>query len=292
MTHQACPAPAVPCRSRTLPIALPARAEAVCALALAGGMLFGAIAVSGPASAATFAPMIGSDAGEGSGSTEGLGQHPFDNGIIAVPSMRYQQILDGALFAGADGPLEIAGIAFRVDGDEAAGFSGLQPDIEIVMGHGPDAWRDVTNVFAANYTDTPVSVYAGTPTLGGTAGASPNPYDVSIAFDRGFTYDPSTGPLVFEIIARTTVDMPMLDVEEASQGSPYAGRVGMVSAFGSGAASGALKLDRALMTEFRLADVDADGGDTTAPISAVPLPGSLPLVLAGLGGLVLMRRRG
>ena len=108
-------------------------------------------------------------------------------------------------------------------------------------------------------------------------GSGPNAFDLTIDFDTTFNFDPTAGNLLIELVIPTTIEGFTVDAS-----TEFAGVSRSFSVQNSAATNGFVSTSYGLIAAF-----EAELTTTTA----VPVPAALPLLLAGLGGLGLMRRR-
>ncbi|MGF1552850.1 MAG: hypothetical protein ACFBWO_10155, partial [Paracoccaceae bacterium] len=245
--------PVHPRRPRVRRGYIPGRSDALRATAIAAGVGLAFALVATASQAATYEPFAGSvSGGEGNSRAVGVGESPF---YVVTGGQRLQYYLDPSLF---DGPLDIAGLAFRLD-TNAASLSGRSvPEITISMGHGPSARSRMAPAFADNYADGPVELFRDTPVLdAGGDGGVPRAYDIAFAFDRDFAYDPTEGALLVEIATYANVSGIELDLEHQHTTGALTGKLAIFAAASPTGATWQMNhYDKMPMMQFRLAEED------------------------------------
>lgn len=125
---------------------------------------------------------------------------PFNIGALNIPSLRYQQVYAASEFSALlpNGGY-ITHVSFRVDGTRDP-FSSTLPDIQFNLSTTPKAVDGLSPTFAENVGADDTVVYGrATLSLSGTAGFSPNPFDVTIPLQAPFFYKPAAGNLLLDI---------------------------------------------------------------------------------------------
>lgn len=229
------------------------------------GVASACFVLSAPLQAATVIP-VGDEVTEGN-SNNGF---PFNIEDFGRTSMRYQQIWDGDLFGTST--LSINSISFRIEGGRSS-FGPVEfSDASLYFSTSNRTSVTMSSTFADNLGADNTLVASGF-TLSGTGGGSPNPFDITIVFDTAFIYDPTAGALLMDVFVPSAKATEQFDATSAFLGTSR--EYGDVrDTVGSGSGNFGL-----------IAAFDADA------ISAVPLPATLPLLIAGFGGLGLLARR-
>ena len=215
---------------------------------------------------------------------------PLNQG--ALDSQRYQQAYNASIFAGLSGPVTIEGISFRPDTTYGAAFATTLSDIQINLSTTSRSLAELTGVFADNIgSDDTTVVDRGALSLtssftGPTDG--PKAFDIYIALDNPFVYDPSTGNLLLDVRnyeGQVDPDVfPVFDADYSSElwrgwtTNPDVDGVGNAEATLYGRGFG-------LVTQFTY----TPGADTGAV--TIPAPGAFLLTAIGLANLAARRRR-
>lgn len=180
-------------------------------------------------------------------------------------SLRYQQVYDGAAFGG---PALLDGLAFN--GFGGAGFNALIDDVEITLSTTAATPTAFSTTFANNLGADATVVHSGSLVLSSLGDA----YDVQIAFDQAFAFDPAAGNLLLSLRVVGSDAAVLLQAGSSSA------------------------LARVLTTPPGDADSSSGTGNagfglaTAWSVSPVPEPGSAALMLAGLAlAAPLLRRR-
>jgi len=218
-------------------------------------------------------------------STNALNKDPLD-------SQRYQQAYDASVFAGLTGPVTIEGIAFRPDAQYGSAFATSLSDIQINLSTTALDLDSLTDVFADNVgSDDTIVVNRGTLSLsssftGPTAG--PKAFDIYIALDTPFIYDPTAGSLLLDVRNYAgQVDssiFPVFDAEYSNDlwrgytTNPVVDGVDSPEATYFGRGLG-------LVTQFTFTPTDTGGP------AIVPVPGAAILVTIGFGMVAHRVRR-
>lgn len=114
--------------------------------------------------------------------------------------MRYQQIMDAEQLP--SGPILINGISFRPDQIGSNYSKDWSVDLELRLSTTSVRAQDIGPVFADNLGGPATTVRAGEVTfsVSGAGGTRPSaqPFNIHIAFDTPYLYDPSQGSLLLE----------------------------------------------------------------------------------------------
>jgi len=205
-------------------------------------------------------------------STEGnaVTAYPFNTLTSTYPTMRVQHIYDASHFSTLSGPEYITHITFRPDGGQGAPFSSTIPDIQINMSTTSSSASAPDATFANNVgADDTVVVNRGSLPLSTSAtGGPPHDFDMVIALDNQFLYDPSAGNLLIDFLLYSQTDGTWVD-------GHWSAGVGRVWASDVTALTGAAQ-DFGVVTQFT---------------TVVPEPSTVVLLALGGLGCVLLRRR-
>ena len=218
--------------------------------------------------------VIPDGAAEGNASAEG----PF-----APLGQRYQQVFAAEGFGDA-GPLSVSAVAFRADADATGpidttrGVDGFPVEVRLwTTSRAPDG---LSSLFDDNVGADSTTVFSGTLSFSspGPDASGPGPFDLGIAFDRAFTYDPAAGNLLLEVVkfsADLGEDPLLLDAaDDPGDGTSSLGGLSPIAAQGALSSLG-------LIAQF---EVNPGGPDP------IPTPTAAGLGLA-LGLASLARRR-
>lgn len=158
---------------------------------IATGLLGGAaLVLCGAPSAAQTLVVPGSHAArEGSGATN----LPFGR----PTPVRVQAAYDGGLFPGAR---RITALAWRPDG--AARLAGKRVEVEVRLSTMPSPLTWIRSDFPRNRGADEIVAFSRRPVdLPSSRSTSrPRPFEVALALDRAFAYDPRKGPLLVEVV--------------------------------------------------------------------------------------------
>ncbi|MEM6972020.1 MAG: hypothetical protein AAF577_04370 [Pseudomonadota bacterium] len=233
----------------------------------------------------------------------GPNEHPFVQGAPGF-APRLQQIWHVDLF---NGPLEITGISFRFDGNAAASSLPLSNTVDTLkLSFGttsiaPAVFEGSPAFLSGLTLDTVVdrttaNSLAADRVISGTAnsGGGVNPFDITINFDAGetFVYDPSLGfNLIMELESSGGGSLAPLDASFFGDLPITSTGVGVGMAVGIGsfaiAPNAGTNTSEAIVVEFLANDTGSSGGGggggSGGPITAVPVPPSLALLLSSLG---------
>jgi hypothetical protein len=204
--------------------------------------------------------------------------YPFNISDFSLTSQRYQQVYNSSLFSSLPaGGVIITGIAFRVDDGTGHNFSSTLPDIQLNLSTTSAGEGTLSMTFANNVGANDTIVYArGALSLSGTAGSTPNPFNVIINFSQPFLYDPATGNLLLDVRNYGGALTTQFDATELA--GDGIGRAFTYTGSSVNSATATFLDSQGLVTEFIY--------------QAVPEPSTL--VLAGLSGISLLtflRRR-
>ncbi len=220
----------------------------------------------------------------GMDSVDPLNQNP-------LVSQRYQQAYDASAFAGLTGPLTIEGISFRPDAVLGSAFATTLSDIQINLST-TLSFGNLTEVFANNVgSDDTIVVDRGTLSLSsgftGPAGG-PKDFDIYIALDNPFVYDPTAGNLLLDVPnylgQEDSSILPVFDADLSGElwrgytTNPVVDGVSSSDATYFGPGFG-------LATQFTF--TPSETGDP----ATVPVPGAALLAMIGLGMVAHRQRR-
>ncbi len=188
---------------------------------------------------------------------------------------RYQQVYNASLFGGLTGA--ITEIAFRLDANAAA-FANEVLNLEVNLSHVTTAAGSLSTSFASNIGSDQTNVLNGSVTLSGSVNPSgTNPFDIILDVADTFIYNGVDNLLLDVAVFSGSIGRQMDSVRFA----PGATDVQRLFANSSSATSGSTAGDRGLVTQFSI-------GDAVPPI---PLPASMPMLLAAFGAAGLVMRR-
>jgi hypothetical protein len=160
---------------------------------LCAGMMLGCLA---PAARAATVVVPNSLANVEGNSDNGF---PFNIAAFGETSMRYQQVFAASQFSALGGPQSITAIAFRPNGTSSAFVSTLS-NVQINLSTTAAAPDGLSIAFANNVGPNNTVVYGPGPlTLSSAASGSPRSFDVIIALQTAFAYDPSAGNLLLDV---------------------------------------------------------------------------------------------
>ncbi len=202
---------------------------------------------------------------------------PFNIAMSGFDSQRYQQVYDASEF-GMD-PLSISGLMFRPDTLAGDPFDTMISNVEIRLSTTPQPVDGLSLTFANNVGADEVTVFSGALSLssadtGVNLPGVPRDFDIGIAFDTDFTYDPTLGNLLLDISVFESASTTAFDA--AFVGDDTTSRVFTT-------------ISGAISPTADMADVT--GLVTKFVTTDVPEPGGLTLLALGLAGLGFARRR-
>ena len=125
---------------------------------------------------------------------------PFNIAAFSQTSMRYQQVFAGSQFSALGGPQSITAIAFRTESIAPAFVSTLS-NVQINLSTTAAAPDGLSIAFANNVGANDKVVFGPGPlTLSSSNNSGPpRSFDVIIALQSAFTYDPSAGNLLLDV---------------------------------------------------------------------------------------------
>lgn len=196
---------------------------------------------------------------------------------------RYQQAYAADQFD--SGLLSITEIAFRTDAFQPSWSSDLTFTVNLSTSVNPVG--SLSTTFADNVGADGAQVFSASSGIfssTSSGGPGPSAFDVILALDTPFLYDPSAGDLLMEVLMETNVNFtPLggfsyLDAVESETGLFD---VGLQRVWNSGGDTGALSGNT---------DPEGRGLVTRFTYDVVPEPGTGLLVMAGLLALAARRR--
>jgi len=119
-----------------------------------------------------------------------------------LPSQRYQQVFAASEFAALPGPHLITHIAFRPDAEVGKAFSSTISEIRINLSTTSRTPDGVSDTFAENVGANDTVVFSGSlPLSSAFTGpeAGPKAFDIVIALQIPFWYDPTAGNLLLDV---------------------------------------------------------------------------------------------
>jgi hypothetical protein len=273
--------------------------RSVCILVMAGLILLGSFIQTASAQDTAAIVVVPQNAAEVEGNFSQIG--PFNIAPFGVPSQRYQQVFAASAFAALSGPHLITQIAFRPnvlpDADAAgAAFSATIPNIRIHLSttsRVPDGDPDgdpagLSTTFAENVGTNDTVVFNGALPLSsaftGPEGG-PKAFDIVIALQTPFWYDPTAGNLLLDVRNFEGVATTLFDAESTEGDS-----ISRIGSFGGVDSPTADFADSAgLVVRFTLTPVPteltviASGLDNPRGLAFGP-EGALYITEAGRGG--------
>jgi len=206
-----------------------------------------------------------------------VGSFYLDHG--SAGSGRMQILFDASEFTGLGGPISISEIAFRDDSEDTTlSFTATLGDIQVYLDTTSQTINGISSTFANN-TNNEQLVYSGSITFNIPAESStPRCFCYTIDFSTPYTYDPTQGNLLLDILIITgndpnTSSLPTLDYSRSSSAMAVA-----VDYSSSADTTGAAGSDQGWPTQFTY-DL------------ATPEPSTWVLMLTGGAALGLWRRR-
>jgi len=217
------------------------------------------VVVSGGAQGATIVP-VGSAYVEGS--TNNV--FPFATNVIE----QYQQVWDGNLFGSET--IDITAISFRLDeGLPSFGPTLLNQSLSLST---TSRLVDGLSTNLASNIGADNTVVATNPTVSGTGGAGPNPFDITIVFDQAFSFDPTAGNLLLNVVGTGVHGIGAFDaINDNNDGTS---RV-----YTRGGLIGPGFNTTGLVVQF-----SSPNYNPPASLAPVPVPAALPLLVTALGG--------
>ena len=125
---------------------------------------------------------------------------PFNIAAFSQTSMRYQQVFAGSQFSALGGPQSITAIAFRTESIAPAFVSTLS-NVQINLSTTAATPDGLSSAFANNVgaNNTVVFGPGPLPLSSASSGGPPHSFDVIIALQTAFAYDPSAGNLLLDV---------------------------------------------------------------------------------------------
>jgi hypothetical protein len=125
---------------------------------------------------------------------------PFNITNFALTSQRYQQVYGSGDFSTLGGPRLITAITFRADGNVGFGFSSVLPSMQIHLSTTSAAVDGLSGVFASNVGADDAVVFNGPlPLASSASGGPPHTFDIVIALQTPFLYNPANGNLLLDV---------------------------------------------------------------------------------------------
>lgn len=196
----------------------------------------------------------------------------FAEGSIAVPGVRFQEVLSASEFALMESsPATIVQMAFRPDESVVEPRTSVWHTFELRLSTTDYEPGTLSPWLDDNLGDDTTIVYSGNLTMstqGTGSSGGPCSFDYVIEFDEPFVYDPSAGNLLVDWRAWSVEGEPMIDAEYYDDGQAY------------------------ILTAEHLAGPYATGQiDAGAVMEFVIVPEPSTAVLCGLGLICLIASR-
>lgn len=131
--------------------------------------------------------------------TAGLGNlDPFETNQLGT--RRFQVIYRANQFPRAG---NITSIAYRVE-SSTSNTGSITYDIRFNLAYSANNVGSASTTFASNIGSGLTTCFDGTVTLSATGTLNPNPFDLHFDFTTPFFYNPANGPLLVEMLNRTS----------------------------------------------------------------------------------------
>ena len=199
-----------------------------------------------------------------------------------VPSQRYQQVFAASEFAVLSGPQLITQISFRPDAEFGGAFSSTIPDIQINLSTTSAQPDSLSMILANNIGPDDTMVFSGSLSLSSADSGplgGPKDFDIVIALQTPFLYDPSVGDLLLDVRAFSTGITTAFDSEFPS-GDPTSRSVGpMVNSAVGGTDTLGLVAQFTIIESVQI-DIDIKPFSDTNPINPTST-GMIPVAILG-----------
>lgn len=209
------------------------------------------------------------------------GGFPFNLEPFGATSQHFQEFYAGSAFGIA--PVTLYGIAFRPSSDsQSKAFTATLPSVVLGLSTAKTDSLVPSTTFTDNIGVDAETVFSGPLTISSArtpAGGGTFAFDIIIPFANPFTYDPTKGALLFDVVNAGGGTSTQFDF--ITGGASELSEVFTLIAQGAGSPTGFVRTKSGLVTDFL----------TTPPVGVVTEPSG---ALAGFFGVALLaaaRRR-